>query len=263
MSPYPDAKQPAADARPPGARRHHDLLELQRRLTQAQRSAALGALVARLAHELGTPLHSIAGHLDLILGDPACPDALRDRAGIVAGEVNRLSQLIRGYLHQLRAPDPVYLPTDLNELVRATARLLEPAMADGRVALSLDLASEAAAQFPCDRGQVEQVLLNLAQNALDAMGDGGRLIIRTTRTEAGRSISVCDSGHGVPGDVLDRVFDPFFSTKALGRGSGLGLGICRDIARNHGGDILLDSEPDVGTVVTLTLRAPAEGSMGP
>jgi signal transduction histidine kinase len=236
-----------------------ELLDLQRRLSQSQRVAALGALVARLAHELGTPLHSIAGHLDLILTDAALPAHLRERGRIVAGEVDRLSLQIRGYLRRLRAPEPAYAPTDLNALVRATTEVLEPALVQRGVDLDLDLAPEAAESFPCDRDHVEQVLLNLIQNALDAMPAGGRLVIRTTVTEGGRSISVCDSGHGIAPAIQDRVFDAFFTTKEVGRGSGLGLAICREIARSHGGDILLDSEPSVGTIVTLTLHAAHAG----
>ena len=85
------------------------------------------------------------------------------------------------------------------------------------------------------------------------MPEGGTLRVRTQSVGAGRTLSVADTGTGVPEDLLDSVFEPFFSTKERGRGSGLGLAICREVARSHGGTIVLDSEPGIGTVVTLTL----------
>lgn len=227
----------------------------QRQLGRAERLAALGALVARLAHELGTPLHSVAGHLDLMLSDGGLPEALRRRAMVIAGEVDRLGALIRNHLKRLRSPQPEIEPTDLSALVRRIIDLMRPLLEVRSVAVELDLPAVAAAPFECDPRQVEQVVMNLVQNALDAMPEGGTLILRTMVTEHGRAISVADSGSGVAPEHLDRVFEPFFTTKGAGHGTGLGLSLCREIAHAHGGDIVLDSKPGMGTVVTLTLGA--------
>jgi signal transduction histidine kinase len=240
----------------PTARLHAELQSLQRRLGRAERLAALGALAATLAHELGTPLHSIAGHLDLMRTDPSLPGALKERTEIVAGEVDRLCELIRHHLKRLRSPLPAPAPNDVTALVSRIVRVMEPTCAAKRVRVQLDLDEAAAAPFACDGRQVEQVLMNLMQNAFDAMPDGGRLTIRTTHLESGRAISVCDDGQGIPPDVIDRVFEPFFTTKGADHGTGLGLSLCREIARNHGGDVALDSRPGEGTVVTLTLGTP-------
>jgi signal transduction histidine kinase len=239
------------------------LLDLQRRLAHAQRVAALGAVVGRLAHELGTPLHSIAGHVDMLLTDPRFPDDLRGRGQVVASEIRRLSTLIRGYLRRLRAPDPEHEDTDINVLVERTMRVMEPVLSGSAVVAETDLDPAAAEPFRCDPGHVQQAVVNLVQNALDAMPDGGRLMVRTAVTEGGRAISVCDTGRGVPAEHIDRVFEPFFSTKGVHGGSGLGLAICREIAHTHGGDILLDSDPDLGTVVTLTLATPPKREVAP
>ena len=99
--------------------------------------------------------------------------------------------------------------------------------------------------------------MNLIQNALDAMPEGGRLTVRTAATDGGLAISVGDDGAGIAEEHLDQVFEPFFTTKATGRGTGLGLFLCREIARKHGGDIALDSRPGLGTVVTMTLEREA------
>jgi len=235
------------------AAQQDERLALQRRLAQAERLAALGALAAKLAHELGTPLHSVAGHLDLVLSDRDLSRAHRERLEIVAGEVDRLTGLIRDNLKDLRAPQPKPEPTDLNALLSRTMDVMAPLLQARAVAVELDLAPNAAVPFDCDPRQVEQVLLNLIQNSLDAMPGGGRLVIRTAVTETGRAISVCDTGSGAPTAVANRVFEPFFTTKEAGRGTGLGLSVCLEIARNHGGGILFDSRPEIGTVVTLTL----------
>jgi two-component system NtrC family sensor kinase len=230
-----------------------ELLGLQRRLASANRLAALGALAGKLAHELGTPLHSIAGHVDLLLADPELPEPIRTRAEIIAGELDRLSRLIRGHLKRLRSPQPELGPTDLNALVERILEVLGPLLRARSVEVRLDLDSEAAAPFPCDPEQLEQVLLNLLQNALDAMPEGGHVVVATSATESGRAISVADDGCGVPADQVGRVFEPFFTTKGAGHGTGLGLSLCREIALNHGGDIVFDSKLGLGTVVTLTL----------
>ena len=230
------------------------LLALQRRLSQTQRLAALGALVARLAHEVGTPLHSVGGHLDLLERDPSLGDDQRRRVRIVAGEVQRLSQLIRRYLQRLKAPEPQPTLTDMPQLVDSVCEVLEPVFARRGIRVGVEWTEPARAPFACDAEQVEQVILNLLQNAVDAMPEGGSLTIRGGHTAQGRSLSVADSGTGIAPDALDHVFEPFFTTKSSGRGSGLGLAICREIARAHGGDLMLDSRPGIGTVVTFTLE---------
>jgi signal transduction histidine kinase len=238
--------------------RQEELLDLQRRLAQAERVAALGALVARIAHELGTPLHSIAGHLDLLMRDPSLPEGARERLVVVSGEVERLGSLIDAHLRRLRSPQPERAPTDLNRLVQNVARLMDPVCQALGVKLALDLDEAMPAVVHVDAEQVNQVLLNLMQNALDAMPDGGEIVIRTMLTEHGCAISICDTGCGIESGVAERVFEPFFSTKSAGVGTGLGMPLCREIARNHGGDILLDSSVGTGTVVTLLLRGETE-----
>ena len=239
---------------------HDELLRAQRRVARAERLAALGALAARVAHELGTPLHSIAGHLDLLLREKDLSDDARERATIVAGEVDRLAALIRRQLVRLRAPESTFGPQNINGLLRHVQALMDPTCAARGIRMVLDLEPGTEEPVLCDRDQVEQVLLNLVQNAIDAMPDGGVLTLRSGAAGEGRAISVSDSGCGIEKEHLDRIFEPFFSTKALGRGTGLGLALCRDIARGHGGDLVLDSKTGLGTVVTLTLAVPREAA---
>ena len=238
---------------------HDELLKAQRRVALAERLAALGAMAARVAHELGTPLHSIAGHLHLMLQEQDLPDAARDRATIVAGEVDRLAALIRRQLIRLRAPESSIARENLNELVCHVRALMEPTCTSRGIRIAFDVEPGTDQPVLCDRDQIEQVLLNLVQNAIDSMQEGGILTLRSGLAGKARAISVSDTGCGIELRHLDRVFEPFFSTKAPDRGTGLGLALCRDIARAHHGDLVLDSKVGLGTVVTLTLAVPDEG----
>jgi signal transduction histidine kinase len=239
-------------------REEAELFELQRRIARSDRLAALGAMAARLAHELGTPLHSVGGHLELLLSEPGLPDPARERIAIVAREVDRLGRLIRLHLRQLRAGERAAHPTDINALVEGVAALMRPGVDAAGADLVLDLDPRATEPFVADALQIEQAVVNLLRNALDAIPRGGVITLRTQHAGSGRVLSVADTGSGVAADLRERVFEPFFSTKAPGSGSGLGLAICREIAQAHGGRIVLDSQPGVGTVVTLTL-GPLEG----
>ena len=255
----PDGAAPVAPSDPAAA----SLLDLERRRGRTQRLAALGALVARLAHELGTPLHSIAGHVDLVMRDEGVPPAARARLELVSQEVRRLSRLIRRYLERLRTPLPAPEPQDLHAVVQDVLAMLGPVLAERDIALGIDVDEGVEAPIAFDRDQIEQVVFNLVQNAIDAMPKGGTLTIRLGCSGLGRSLSVCDSGRGVAPDVREHVFEPFFTTKGGGRGSGLGLAICREIARAHGGDVRLDSKPGLGTVVTVTIQPLATTGIRP
>lgn len=233
--------------------RHDELIATQQRLARAERAASLGLLVGQIAHEVGTPLHSIAGHLQLVLEDDALPHGIQDRLRIVAGEVQRLHHLIEGHLAALRPPAPAREPVILNRLIAETAALMRPLIDARRLRLELDSDPSMDHPVDCDPGQVRQALVNLVQNAIDASEEGGSILIRSAAAAQGVAISVCDSGAGLDPALAEHVFDPGFSEKGKGRGNGLGLSICREIARRHGGEVLFDSAPGEGTVVTLVL----------
>ena len=152
-------------------------------------------------------------------------------------------------------PDPE--PTDLNLLID---RVLEVKSVDFKVS-NIEVAKELAAGLPLvrlNRNQLDQVLLNLLNNARDAITGPGRITLRTRQSGKYVEIDVEDNGHGMPAEVLERVFFPFFTTKGVGRGTGLGLSISYGIIKAHGGRIEVNSEVGVGT--TFTIMLPATGS---
>ncbi|HXG16233.1 MAG TPA: ATP-binding protein [Calidithermus sp.] len=236
------------------------LLAVQRDLRHAERLALSGRLMAEVAHELGTPLHSVMGHLELLRQD--LPAALltadvRRRLDVIEDQLRRLTGIIAQLLDLTRRDPGPLERVDVNRVVGQCVELLRPGVAAAglvlRVAPAPDLPPVLARP-----GQLQQAVLNLLTNAVEATPRGGRVEV-TTRPEAGGEVvvEVADTGRGIPGDQQARIFEPFFSTKAGGRGVGLGLFISAQIAREHGGRIDLESEAGRGARFRLRLPAAA------
>jgi signal transduction histidine kinase len=235
------------------------LFHAQRSLSHAERLAVSGRLLAEVAHEVGTPLHSVAGHLELLrqdLGERLFSPRIAHRLTIVESEVTRLTQIIAQLLDLARRPAGQPGPLDLNELVRETIDLVRPGVTDAGIHLALELEKSSAAM----RGhadQLQQVVLNLLTNAIDATPAGGRVAVRTRVINEALTLEVADTGGGIPRAHHKEIFEPFFTTKEPGRGTGLGLFIASQIVREHGGDIGVESEEGQGT--TFRVRLPREG----
>jgi len=236
------------------------LFQAQRSRSHAERLAVSGRLLAEVAHEVGTPLHSVAGHLELLRQDlgesPLDPRAIR-RLVIIESEVARLTQIIAQLLELAHRPGGSPAHLELNRLVRDTVDLVRPGVTVAGIQLGLDLETASTA-MQGHTGQLQQVILNLLTNALDATPVGGRVTVRTRATGASLTVEVSDTGHGIPAAHRKDIFEPFFSTKEPGRGTGLGLFIANQIVREHGGDIGLESEEGRGTTFRVTL--PREGA---
>ncbi len=229
---------------------------LQRELARRERLSSLGQMAAGLAHEIKNPLSSIQGAAE-ILGDDA-PDGSREREllDILHKESRRLSAVVDHFLGFAR-PRPLTLaPTRVAAVVDRTASQMS-LDADAK---HITIARTLPADLPAIRGdaeQLHQVFLNLLLNAIAATPDGGRITISGARVQRdGRrcvSITVRDTGGGIPASVLPRVFDPFFTTRE--NGTGLGLSISDTIVRDHDGWIDIDSVPGTGTAVSVVLPA--------
>jgi signal transduction histidine kinase len=241
----------------------------QEQLLQAQKMEVLGQLAGGIAHDFNNILTAIMGYGTVLLAQVAAEE--RDESHIA--EILRAAQRAAGLSKQLLGfsrHDP-YEPTVLSVggVVRAVEKMLRQVIGD-RIILRTDISADAGA-IEADSGQLEQVLLNLAINARDAMPSGGTITIAARRTvlRPGEvkietdardfvALSVRDEGTGIPADVLPRIFEPFFTTKRAGQGTGLGLATCRAIADRSGGWIACDSEPGKGTVFTIFLPRVAE-----
>jgi len=235
------------------------LFEMQRRLSHAERLALSGRVMAEVAHEVGTPLHSVAGHLELLRADlppAALTEDTERRLTIIETQVTRLIEIITRLLDLTRRAPGEPGPVDVQVLARDTADLVRPGLA--RVGITLTVRTES--ELPFVRGQqdqLQQVILNLLSNAIAATPAGGVIAV-TTRAipdEGQVEIAVSDTGHGISPADREQIFEPFFSTKEAGRGTGLGLFISAEIVREHKGRIEIESEEGRGSTFRVLLPA--------
>ncbi len=234
------------------------LFALRRELARSQRLALAGQMAASLAHQIGTPLNVISGHAQLLLAElPAdAPHAARLRT--MREQVERVAAIVQALLDRARRPELDLRPLAPGPLIERLAELVRPLLLDRPIELEVELEADLPA-VPVDAEQLEQALLNLVTNALDAMPEGGRLCLGARREGAGLACFVSDTGCGIAAEALPRVFEPLFTTKPPGRGTGLGLPIAREIAAAHGGTVQLDSRPGAGTTALLVLPIAREG----
>ena len=232
--------------------------ELQYRLMQSQKLEAVGRLAGGIAHDFNNVLNAILNYAEFIRDNPDDPDAVRSDATEIFDAGRRAAALVRQLLVFSRRETPRPQRLHLSNVVREHAKLLERTLGED-VLLSFDLADDVPV-IVADRLQIEQVLLNLAVNARDAMPSGGRLDIGV-RTEAPDrvALTVRDNGAGMSEDVKRRAFEPFFTTKAPGTGTGLGLSMVYGVVQDMGGLIDIRSGEDLGTKITITLPAAANG----
>jgi len=238
-----------------------EIKESRERLLQAARLADVGHLAAGVAHEINTPLASIALRAES-LQKAAQDEALRAVPAFslfprylrtIEEEVFRCKKIIRALLEFSARRNPETKPLDLNALVERTADLVQHQFRVQQVTLDLRL-GEGLAPVPADEGQIRQVLVALLTNALDVSKAGGRVTVSTAGEDGGRvRLAVEDDGPGIPRELQDRIFSPFFTTKPFGQGTGLGLSICHGIVAAHGGVIRVDSEPGRGTRMSVAL----------
>ena len=220
-------------------------------LAEATKMDAVGRLAGGVAHDFNNLLTVIAGYAELVAATLDTTDFRSGDLGEIKRAAHRAGLLTRQLLafsrKQVFRPDVL----DLNDVVRDVALLVRRLVGDG-IELVVELSGSRLPVY-ADRGQLEQVLLNLSVNARDAMPVGGRLIIRTEGTGSAVYVIVTDNGIGMTPDVVSRVFEPFFTTRQVGKGTGLGLSTAYGIIKQSGGDIQVQSALNKGSVFTISL----------
>jgi signal transduction histidine kinase len=227
--------------------------QLQEKLLQSERLAALGQMAAHISHEVKNPLMVIGGMARQVLkaaGDG--PRQSAEKLRIIVEEIHRLEEFLAEVGSFAKLSEPKKCPMDLNSLIREMCLKLEPSLQEHRITLSMQLDPNLP-QVQFDPLLLRQVLLNIAKNGIEAMAAGGVLTFTSGREEGRVLVRISDSGEGIPPDLLDKIFQPFYSTKP--KGSGLGLAISQTIVKAHQGEIRVDSQPHQGTGVTVFLRA--------
>lgn len=229
-------------------------------LRHADRLRTVGQLASGIAHELGTPLNIITGHLELLEVDGVFGDEETQSTEAIRTQCERMTKIIRQLLDFARQREPQREFTDLSELVRRTTQLLGPMTRKAGVDIQLQI-PHVPLKALVDPIQVEQVVTNIIVNGIQATLPGGRLQIEIrddqhfseTSDERYICIVVRDEGEGMDEAEVERVFDPFFTTKEVGTGTGLGLSIAHGIVQEHGGRISVESAPGQGTRFAVLL----------
>ena len=230
------------------------LYESQRQLSQSEKLAALGQVTATMAHQIGTPLNSISGYIQLMLQEGNLQPLDQDRLKIVESQLDRLVDSVKTLLSFTRQPKPQLKSLDVNSLLVELIHLSDPWLRAHAVKLFSSL-SPNLPPILGDPTHLQTLFLNLITNALDAMPTGGMLTIQTqevlsqSSSENGRwlRISIADTGIGITEESKKRIFDPFFTTKRFGEGTGLGLAICEKIVKEHFGRLEVKSEVGKGS----------------
>jgi PAS domain S-box-containing protein len=233
-----------------------DAATLQAKLLHAEKMAAVGQLVAGVAHEVNNPLTAILGFADLLMENPEVPESARKDLRIILQEAQRTKQIVQNLLSFARQMPPQPKPVQINSILRRTVQLRAYDFHSRGVQVIEQLDPELPLVIG-DAHQLQQVFLNILNNAYDAVRDSGRparIEIRTRALDRFVEILFCDNGYGI--SFPERIFDPFFTTKEIGKGTGLGLSICYGIVREHAGEILCHNNV-VGEGATFIVRLPA------
>ena len=241
---------------------------LQQQLLQAQKMESLGTLAGGIAHDFNNLLTVIGGYSELLLMDKQEDDPAREDLHKIAIAARRGAELVKNLLAFGRKVEAELRPVDLNREVEQIRELLIrtiPKMVEVEVSLAKDLA-----RIKADSAQIGQVIVNLAVNAQDAMADGGRLRIETRNVSLDETycgthllaepgsyvlLTLSDTGHGMDKGTLEHIFEPFYTTKEVGKGTGLGLAVVYGIVQQHDGFIQCYSEPGVGTIFEIYFPA--------
>jgi two-component system NtrC family sensor kinase len=239
-----------------------DRVEANRAVARAEKLAAVGRLAAGVVHEINNPLATISACAEALESrvsegefkeSPALND-LREYLGLIRNEAFRCKMITNGLLDFSRTRTTEHALVNLSDVIASATRLLSHQQRGDNVEFQIDT-SEDLPPISGDAGQLQQAVIALATNAIDAMPEGGVLRIASKRNGTHVLVEVSDTGVGIPQENITRIFEPFFTTKEIGKGTGLGLAVCYGILTEHGGSLDVQSTLDVGTTFTISLPA--------
>ena len=234
------------------ARDMTDTKKLEQQIRYSEKLASVGKLAAGVAHEINNPLGGILNCLYNLGKGTVSPGRREEYLASMEDGLRRVQRIVRQLLDFSQQHQPEYSLSDINQVIERVLVLTTHLLAPNRIVLETALGASLP-KLMIDQHMIEQVLMNLVLNAVQAMKDGGVLGIHTTVEEGLCQVTIRDSGSGIPASVLPKIFDPFFTTKSEGEGTGLGLSVSLGIIERHGGKILVDSEVGRGTKFTLCL----------
>jgi two-component system, NtrC family, sensor kinase len=231
-------------------------VRLEEQLQHSEKMASIGLLAAGVAHEVNTPLAGISSYTQMLRGQVEAADPRAALLEKIEKQTFRAAKIINNLLNFSRSASAEVEPLDVNKVLLDVLSLIEHQLEGSSIKVRRELAD----RLPLVRGnenRLQQVFFNLVLNARDAMPRGGWLTLRTRAEDGGLVAEICDTGEGIRREDIKRIYDPFFTTKGIGRGTGLGLAVSYGIVQEHGGAISVDSAPGKGTTFTVTLPAVA------
>ena len=227
-------------------------VQLEQQLLQREKLSSIGLLAAGVAHEVNTPLAGISSYAQMLLKQISEDDPKHMLLEKIRVQTLRASGIVNNLLNFSRTGDSQFREVDVSRVLDDTLQLLEPQLRG----TSIDVVKQYGEQLPAAYGNVsklQQVFMNLILNARDAMHGGGRLTIETRLVDASVVVDLRDTGVGIAPENIARIYDPFFTTKDVGQGTGLGLALSYGIIQEHGGRIFVESRPGEGAHFTIKL----------
>jgi signal transduction histidine kinase len=230
------------------------VVQLQKQVADLKQLTALGHLTANLAHDMGTPLHSIGGLANLLLEKEGWSPDVAHKLKLIVQQTQRLDNVIQNVRKATRLPEPHFEVLTIQEILSETLPLVESFMQKNRVEMKVNI-DDVIKPLYVDRYRIQTALMNIIQNALEAMPQGGKITIsaQTISPNGLVAVTINDTGTGMPPDMIEKACEPFFSTRQNEGLRGLGLAIVRDIVKTHGGKMEIKSSLDQGTSIILYL----------
>ncbi|MEN6621009.1 MAG: ATP-binding protein [Smithella sp.] len=232
------------------------VVHLQKQVNDLKHLTALGHLTANLAHDLGTPLHSIGGLAKLLLEREGWPQDVSHKLELIVQQTQRLDNVIQNVRRATRLPEPHFEILTVQQVLNETLPLVEPLMQKANVSMNVAIDADIPHLY-VDRYRIQTALFNIIQNALEAMPEGGKINVLARAVPVQRMISIIvrDTGRGMSKEMLDKACEPFFSSHKDDGMRGLGLAIVRDIVKVHGGKMEIESNQEEGTSIILYFPA--------